>query len=53
MGDNRAESSDSRVWGPLPADLIVGRPLLRLLPFDEINAMPGAYHQLIAQNYEP
>src|SRR3989344_3205488 len=30
MGDNRTQSSDSRVWGPLDRDLIVGRPLLRL-----------------------
>jgi len=32
MGDNRASSSDSRVWGALPAGNIIGRPVLRLYP---------------------
>jgi signal peptidase I len=32
MGDNRIQSSDSRIWGPLKADLIVGRPMVRLYP---------------------
>lgn len=33
LGDNRAFSSDSRRWGPLERDEIVGRVLLRLFPF--------------------
>ena len=37
MGDNRTASSDSRIWGPLPKDLIVGRVWLRLLPLGEIS----------------
>lgn len=41
MGDNRAGSSDSRVWGPLPKDYIVGTPVLRLLPLGEIGLWPG------------
>lgn len=42
LGDNRAESSDSRRWGPLPAQDIVGRPVIRLLPLSRLSWMPGA-----------
>ena len=42
MGDNRPESSDSRVWGVLPRDNIVGRAFVRLLPFDLIGFFPGS-----------
>ena len=41
MGDNRRQSADSRTWGALPRDLIVGRALVRLFPFTEIGALPG------------
>lgn len=41
MGDNRANSSDSRFWGPLPFDKIVGRPILRLTPLNKIGIWPG------------
>jgi len=30
LGDNRANSSDSRTWGVLPANLVVGRAVLVL-----------------------
>jgi len=40
MGDNRAESSDSRIWGPLPYDMIVGKALLRLLPPSKVDILP-------------
>lgn len=43
MGDNRDASSDSRVWGPLPSDHIVGRAFLRLYPLSEASVLPGAY----------
>ena len=32
MGDNRGPSRDSRAYGPVPADLIVGRVWLRCWP---------------------
>jgi signal peptidase I len=44
MGDNRAESYDSRGWGPLPQGNIRGKALVRLLPFDRINYLPGEEH---------
>jgi signal peptidase I len=43
MGDNRPASSDSRVWGPLDGNLIVGRPFFRLLPPSAISVLPGGY----------
>ncbi|HET9641394.1 MAG TPA: signal peptidase I [Candidatus Paceibacterota bacterium] len=42
MGDNRPNSSDSRIWGPLPATDIIGRVDLRLLPVNEAGLFPGA-----------
>ncbi len=45
MGDNRAESSDSRAWGPLDRDLIIGRPAIRLFPLNKITTYPGQYNQ--------
>lgn len=43
MGDNRDESSDSRMWGVLQEDRIVGRALVRLFPFNEMDVLPGEY----------
>jgi signal peptidase I len=43
MGDNRSESADSRVWGPLQKRYIIGEPVMRLFPFSEIEMDPGAY----------
>jgi signal peptidase I len=42
MGDNRPRSSDSRVWGALPKENLVGRALVRLLPMSEVGWFPGA-----------
>ncbi|HXK39321.1 MAG TPA: signal peptidase I, partial [Candidatus Paceibacterota bacterium] len=43
MGDNRPASSDSRIWGPLKEDLIIGRALLRLLPVSRASVLPGIH----------
>ncbi len=42
MGDNRPESSDSRVWGALPRGNIIGRAFVRLLPVNTISVFPGS-----------
>lgn len=41
MGDNRPNSSDSRVWGALPFKNIIGRVDLRLLPVAHAGFFPG------------
>lgn len=43
MGDNRSESSDSRIWGPLEKKLIIGRPVIRLLPITKLSIYPEEY----------
>lgn len=42
LGDNRKASADSRVWGALPEGHIVGRALIRLYPFTNIDINPGS-----------
>ncbi len=46
MGDNRAQSSDSRVWGPVPTRLMDGKALIRLFPFTRIDWKPGSLETL-------
>ncbi len=41
MGDNRPNSSDSRIWGPLPRKNIIGRVDLRILPIKQSGFFPG------------
>jgi signal peptidase I len=41
MGDNRDQSSDSRMWGILEENKIIGRALLRLFPLGRAEIMPG------------
>ena len=39
LGDNRRESSDSRQWGVLDDQFLVGRTFLRLWPFGEVGVV--------------
>lgn len=41
MGDNRPHSSDSRVWGPVTREEIVGRAWLRYWPLNKMKLIPG------------
>ena len=41
MGDNRDQSSDSRVWGVLQEERIIGRAWLRLFPPAAVDFLPG------------
>lgn len=39
MGDNRGSSSDSRVFGPVPTDDIIGKAMFRIWPIDRIASL--------------
>ncbi|MQF48791.1 signal peptidase I [SAR202 cluster bacterium AC-647-N09_OGT_505m] len=39
MGDNRDHSSDSRYWGPVPLDNVVGKVSLRYWPFSTFSLL--------------
>ncbi len=41
MGDNRKNSLDSRYFGPIKKDTIIGRAFVRLLPLSTIDYLPG------------
>jgi len=40
MGDHRAASQDSRVFGPITKDSIIGRAWLRYWPMDDFGVLP-------------
>jgi signal peptidase I len=44
MGDNRAASYDSRSWGPLPAESIIGKAWVIYWPFSKMNVLETPEH---------
>ncbi|MCK4781580.1 signal peptidase I [Candidatus Parcubacteria bacterium] len=47
LGDNREHSFDSEDWGALPKDYIIGRVILRALPFDSLTKIEIPNYLLI------
>ncbi len=39
LGDNRGASNDSRSWGPVPAENVVGRAWMRFWPLNHLGAL--------------
>lgn len=47
MGDNRDDSADSRFWGYVPEDLIIGEPLIIYWSWDrELPMFPDLIRKL-------
>ena len=44
MGDHRANSADSRVFGPVEKGAVVGRAWLRYWPFSTFGILPTPTH---------
>jgi signal peptidase I len=48
MGDHRARSSDSRVFGPIDVKSVIGRAWLRYWPIEDLGILPTAQHPELA-----
>jgi signal peptidase I len=45
MGDNRANSDDSRTYGPITDDDIIGRAVRILGPFSRMSGLPSPQYE--------
>ena len=50
LGDNRPNSQDSRFWGALPSDEIIGTARFRFWPPGQFGNLPEAYSDLAQQD---
>jgi signal peptidase I len=50
LGDNRGASSDSRSWGPIVSDDIIGRAWIRAWPFDSARSIPIPSYNITFQS---
>jgi signal peptidase I len=51
MGDHRSDSADSRAFGPVSVEQVVGRAWLRYWPFDTFRILPTpVYPALLSTN---
>ena len=48
FGDNSANSYDSRYWGPIPEDRIIGKAFVRFWPLSRIGPIHGESHNPLA-----
>ena len=54
MGDHRANSADSRTFGPVPEDHVIGRAWLRYWPLDTFGVLPTpTYSDLLPATASP
>jgi signal peptidase I len=44
MGDNRSESSDSREWGLVPVDSIIGKSFFTYWPINKMGSVKNPYN---------
>jgi hypothetical protein len=53
MGDNRPDSQDSRFFGPITRDSIIGRAWVRYFPLDRISLMEKPVYEGLSGEPDP